>query len=250
MVANALQLGSSSQDTRTPPVPSGRAGTSGQEAVHDAELVRRFKGGDEVAFVEIVARFRGKMHSIALSHLRNHADAEEITQDTFIRAHRALARFRGDSSLATWLHRIVFNLSRNRCKYYAYRCRNSTLSLDCAISGDNCSTVSELIASDAPDPVREATVGEFSALVNVCMDRLGPRQREILALRSGSNGSYGEIAMCLGISIGTVKSRLGRAREKLRSLLSESYSEVAPDASPYDWFEPNQSCGRLAVASA
>src|ERR1022692_4571141 len=155
------------------------------KAVHDAELLRRFKGGDEVAFVEIVTRFRGRMNSIALSHLRNHADAEEITQDTFIRAHRGLARFRGDSSLATWLHRIAFNLSRNRCKYYSYRCRHSTLSLDCSLSDDKRATVSESIASDAPDPVREAMVGEFSALVNVCMDRLSPRQREILALRNG-----------------------------------------------------------------
>jgi RNA polymerase sigma-70 factor (ECF subfamily) len=250
MVANALQLGSSFQDTRTSPGPSGRAVISGQEAVHDAELVRRFKGGDEVAFVEIVTRFRGRMNSIALSHLRNHADAEEITQDTFIRAHRGLARFRGDSSLATWLHRIAFNLSRNRCKYYSYRCRHSTLSLDCSLSDDKRATVSESIASDAPDPVREAMVGEFSALVNVCMDRLSPRQREILALRNGSNESYGDIAQKLGISIGTVKSRLARAREKLRALLAESYSELPPDASPFDWFEPNQPCGRLAVFSA
>src|ERR1039458_8283451 len=178
MVANALQLGSSFQDTRTSPGPSGRAVISGQEAVHDAELVRRFKGGDEVAFVEIVTRFRGRMNSIALSHLRNHADAEEITQDTFIRAHRGLARFRGDSSLATWLHRIAFNLSRNRCKYYSYRCRHSTHSLDCAFSDDNQSTFSDVIASDAPSPVHEGTTREFSELVAVCMKRLGVRSEE------------------------------------------------------------------------
>src|ERR1035441_5363780 len=220
------------------------------EAVQDADLVRRFNSGDESAFLEIMGRHRSRVFAAAMGLLHNHADAEEITQDTFIRAHRGLARFRCDSSLATWLHRIAFNLSRNRCKYYSYRCRHSTLSLDCSLSDDKRATVSESIASDAPDPVREAMVGEFSALVNVCMDRLSPRQREILALRHGSHKTYGDIAQKLGISIGTVKSRLARAREKLRALLAESYSELPPDASPFDWFEPNQPCGRLAVFSA
>jgi len=73
-----------------------------------------FQRRDEDAFGEIVTRHRQKMFSIALSHLGNHADAEEIAQDTFIRAYRGLASFRGDSSLATWLYRIAFNLSRNR----------------------------------------------------------------------------------------------------------------------------------------
>src|ERR1017187_285180 len=215
MVAINSHLGSGSSSIhakRTAAGPSDRKLNSERESAHDSELVRRFNAGDEAAFVEIVTRYRGKMLSIALRHLRNYADAEEITQDTFIRAHRGLARFRGDSSLATWLHRIAFNLSRNRCKYYSYRCRHSTLSLDCSLSDDKRATVSESIASDAPDPVREAMVGDFSALVNVCMDRLSPRQREILALRNGSNESYGDIAQKLGISIGTVKSRLARCQ--------------------------------------
>src|ERR1041384_1228371 len=80
-----------------------RAAASHQEAQHDAELVRRFNGGDEAAFVEIMTRYREKIFSVALALLRNRADAEEIAQDTFIRAHRGLARFRGDSSLAPGL---------------------------------------------------------------------------------------------------------------------------------------------------
>jgi RNA polymerase sigma-70 factor (ECF subfamily) len=76
-------------------------------------LVRRFNAGDDTAFVEIVARYRGRMFSVAFAMLRNRAATEEIAQDTFI---RALARFRGDASLATWLHRIALNLAPNR--YY------------------------------------------------------------------------------------------------------------------------------------
>jgi RNA polymerase sigma-70 factor, ECF subfamily len=250
MVATTSQIGSFFKITRTPTAHNGRAATSLQEAVHDAELVRRFNNGDEDAFVEIVNRYRGKIYSIALCHLRNHADAEEIAQDTFIRAHRGLARFRGDSSLATWLHRIAFNLSRNRHKYYFCRRRHAMLSLDCAFSDDNKATFSDLIASDAPSPAREASAGEFTQLVNVCMEKLSARQREILVLRNGLNQSYGEIAKALGISIGTVKSRIGRARENLRSLLAQSYPDIAPDASPFDWFEPIRSAGRVDAVCA
>src|SRR5512132_1613034 len=112
---------------------SARAAASHQEAAHDAELVRRFNAGDEAAFVEIMTRYREKIFSVALALLRNRADAEEIAQDTFIRAHRGLARFRGDSSLATWLHRIAVNLARNRYWYFFRRRRHATLSLDCAL---------------------------------------------------------------------------------------------------------------------
>jgi len=250
MVATSSQLGSSFQYARADSTPAVRASISAQEAAHDAELVRRFNAGEEDAFVEIVTRHRGKIFSIVLRHLRNHADAEEITQDTFIRAHRGLARFRGDSSLATWLHRIAFNLSRNRYKYYFCRRRHAAVSLDCSFSDDNNATLSDLIASDTPSPSREATAGEFTELVVACMGKLGTRQREILTMRNGLNHSYGDIARTLGISIGTVKSRIGRARKNLRALLDQAYPESQPGASPYDWFETIRPAGSIDVACA
>jgi RNA polymerase sigma-70 factor (ECF subfamily) len=246
MVATASQPCTATQSTGT---ATGRAAIAGQEAAHDAGLVRRFNAGDGNAFVEIMTRYRGRIFSIALCHLRNRADAEEITQDTFIRAHRALARFRGDSSLGTWLYRIAFNLSRNRHKYYFYRRRHATQSFDCAFSHDNPAPFSEVIASNAPSPVHEAAAREFSELVAVCMDRLGVRQREILVLRNGLNHSYGDIARSLGISIGTVKSRIGRARENLRMFIAQSYPDMKQDASPFEWFEPSHSCGRANIVS-
>src|SRR5215217_2635693 len=88
---------------------AARAAVSKTEAALDAELVRRFNSGDDSAFIEIMERYQRKIFTIVLGLLRNRADAEEITQDTFIRAHRGLGRFRGDSSLATWLHRIAVN---------------------------------------------------------------------------------------------------------------------------------------------
>jgi RNA polymerase sigma-70 factor (ECF subfamily) len=250
MVTSNTQSGFASPVVRPGTAHSLRSANSKIEAVYDSELVRRFNFGDENAFDEIVRRYRSKISSIALSHLRNHADAEEIAQDTFIRAHRGLARFRGDSSLATWLHRIAFNLSRNRCKYYDCRRRSAMLSLDCAFSSENDTTIGDLIACGAPSPARAATSGEFSELVNRCMGKLGVRQQEILRLRNVLDQSYGEIAKALGISIGTVKSRIGRAREKLRGFIAEAYPELPSNASPFDWFDTLRSSGRVSLACA
>lgn len=227
---------------------AARAAASKSEAAIDTELVRRFNEGDESAFIEIMNRYQRKIFTIVLGLLRNRADAEEITQDTFIRAHRGLSRFRGDSSLATWLHRIAVNLARNRYWYFFRRRRHATLSLDCPLSDDTAATFTELVASEAPDPSREAATGEFSTLIATCMERLDARHREILTLRNILNHSYDEIAQALGINVGTVKSRIARARENLRTLLAEMCPEFAPESAPSDWFEPARASGRLAAA--
>ncbi len=235
MLATALPLGSSLPVAG--PAVGDRSAPHERDAARDAGLERRCIAGDEDAFGEIFARYRGKMFSIALHYLRNHADAEEIAQDTFIRAHHNLARFRGDSSLATWLYRIALNLSRNRYKYYAARRRHLTLSLDCPVSDGNRATFAEWIASDAPSPAREAAAGEFSELLIAGMERLGPLHRDILHRRTGLNQSYGDIALALGISPGTVKSRIGRARHRLRALLAEAHPELPADLASCGWVE-------------
>ena len=217
--------------------------------LHDHELVRRCNAGDASAFDEIVARHRTKIHAVALRVIRNHADAEEIAQDTFIRAHRALARFRGDSSLATWLHRIALNLARNRYGYFFRRRRHATLSLDCPINADDSLTFTDLVGTDAPGPVRIAMTDEFAALVATCMERLGTRPREILVLRNLRDLSYAEIAAELGIGLGTVKSRLARARECLRQLIAQASPDFGPDVPISAWFDSLRPTGRLALAS-
>ncbi len=207
-------------------------------AAEDAELVRRFVAGDEAAFTEIVHRHREKVFAIVSGMLRNHADAEEIVQDTFIRAHRGLAKFRGDSSLATWLHHVAVNLARNRYWYFHRRRRHATISLDCPISDDGAGTVSDLLPCANQGPTREAMTTEFHELVTACMDQLPSAQREILALRNILNHSYDEIAATLNIQVGTVKSRIARARGQLRTLMSQACPEFTPDGVPSDWFEP------------
>lgn len=99
----------------------------------DAGLVRRFNGGDETTCIEIIHRQERKIFATVLGLPRDRADAEEITQDTFLRAHRGLGCFRGDCSLATWLRSIAVNLPRNRYWYYFRRRRHATLWLDCPL---------------------------------------------------------------------------------------------------------------------
>jgi RNA polymerase sigma-70 factor (ECF subfamily) len=194
-------------------------------SMHDSELVRRFNAGDEEAFVEIVTRYRGKMFSLALRRLRNRADAEEIAQDTFVRAHKALTRFRGDCALSSWLHRIAVNLSCNRHWYFFRRRQQDTFSLD-YVSGDGRSpSLAATFASDAPSPASEAAASELSEIIGTCMGKLGESQRKILTLRNELSHSYRHISRVLGINIGTVKSRLARARKRLRQLLVETSGE-------------------------
>ena len=223
---------------------------SAREAIYDAELVRRFNAGDAPAFDEIISRYRERIFLVALAFLRNRADAEEIAQDTFVRAYRSLARFRGDSSLATWLHRIAINLARNRYWYFFRRQRHTTLSFDCALNDTTGATWSEMFASDAPSPAREVVTGEFSSIVSSCMEKLGESHREILTLRAVLNQSYQQIGAALGISVGTVKSRIARARTCLRKLLAEACPEFAADAMPADWFEPTRPAGRFELTPA
>jgi len=219
------------------------------EALLDAELVRRFNGGDDSAFGEIMSRHKTRIFSAAMALLRNHADAEEITQDTFVRAHRGLATFRGDSSLATWLHRIAVNLARNRYWYFFRRRRHSTLSLDAALGPEGDATFSDLLSADAPDPSQETSRNEFVGMVEACMEALEPGHRSILAMRSVLDQSYEDIAKTLGINVGTVKSRIARARERLRRSLAEECPEFARESDPADWFEPARGGGQVAVAA-
>jgi len=213
---------------------------SANEAIYDAELVRRFHAGEEHVFSEIMTRYSTRIFGLANNLLHNAADAEEITQDTFIRAHRALKDFRGDSSLATWLYRIALNLARNRYWYFFRRHRQDSISLETQIlSSDSNSTAtfSDLIAATSHTPVQETVTEEFTALIARCMERLDSRQREILTMRNTLNLPYEEIAVALGINVGTVKSRIARARESLRKHLAETAPEFAHADEPTDYFE-------------
>jgi RNA polymerase sigma-70 factor (ECF subfamily) len=222
---------------------------SAAEAAYDTKLVARFNAGDETAFVEIMQRYHNRLFSLAHNLLRNSAD--EIVQDAFIRAHRGLANFRGDSSLATWLYRITLNLSRNRYWYFFRRRRQDSLSLERPLSDESDATFSDLIATDDADPAHETTTNEFVSLIALCMDKLDASHREILTMRNVLDLPYEDISKALRINVGTVKSRIARARENLRKLLAECAPEFGPESSPADFFENARAAhGRQTIACA
>lgn len=224
---------------------------SAQEAAYDKTLVARFNAGDETAFEEIVNRYHSKLFGLAHNLLRNAADAEEIAQDTFIRAHRSLANFRGDSSLATWLYRIALNLSRNRYWYFFRRRRQDSVSLERPLCEESDGTFSDLIAADTHSPVQETVTREFTELISSCMEKLDTRHREILTMRNILNLPYEDISRALGINVGTVKSRIARARENLRKLLSEIAPEFNVESGPEDFFVASRvayGCQSIAYA--
>jgi len=219
------------------------------EAILDAQLVSRFNSGEESAFVELMSRHKARIFAAAMALLRNYADAEEITQDTFIRAHRGFSRFRGDSSVATWLHRIAVNLARNRYWYYFRRRKSATLSMDAAVGEEGDASFSDLLSASDPDPAQETSRAEFATAVEACMEKLEPSHRRILTMRSVLDQSYEEIAAALGINVGTVKSRIARARERLRHRLAERCPEFSMEGNPSEWFEPARGEGQVASAA-
>ena len=194
-----------------------------QEVALDRVLVDRFKSGDQSAFDEMVSRYWDRIYSMVHQLLRNPEDAEEVTQDAFIRAHRGLGNFRGDSAFSTWLYQIATNLARNRYWYWWRRKRDKTISFDAPVSGENDTTLADIIPAEVETPDDITVTQEFVDRIATGMGRLSSKHREILTLRNIKNLSYEEIADILGISVGTVKSRIARARESLRSMLGEDF---------------------------
>jgi RNA polymerase sigma-70 factor, ECF subfamily len=195
-----------------------------QEVALDNLLVERFKSGDAAAFDQLVTRYWDRIYAMVHQLLRNAEDAEEVTQDAFIRAHRGLGNFRGDSAFSTWLYQIATNLARNRYWYWWRRKRDKSVSLDAPVGPDNDTTIADLIPAEQETPEDATVTREFVSRVAECMEELNEKHREILILRNVQNLSYEEIAEILGISVGTVKSRIARARESLREKLGVEFN--------------------------
>jgi len=194
-----------------------------QEVALDQLLVSRFKNGDATAFDTIVSRHWTRIYNMVHNLLRNTQDAEEVTQDAFIRAHRALDNFRGDSAFSTWLHQIAVNLARNRYWYWWRRKRDRTASLDQPLHAGTATPLSEIIAADTDAPDDITLSQEFINQIARGMEKLTARHREILILRNVKNLPYEEIADILNLSVGTVKSRIARARENLRAKMGADF---------------------------
>jgi RNA polymerase sigma-70 factor, ECF subfamily len=197
--------------------------TKAQEVALDRLLVDRFKGGDESAFNEMVSRYWDRIYGMVHQLLRNQQDAEEVTQDAFIRAHRGLAHFRGEAAFSTWLYQIATNLARNRYWYWWRRKRDKSVSFDQPVSDDNDTPLSEVFATEMETPGDITVTQELVDHIAAGMEKISAKHREILILRNVKNMAYEDIAAVLNISVGTVKSRIARARESLRETIGEDF---------------------------
>lgn len=220
------------------------------EAAYDAVLVQRFNSGDESAFTEIIKRYYPRIRALANQTLHNQADAEEVAQDTFVRAHRGLAKFRGDSSLATWLHCIGLNLARNRYWFFFRRRRQDTMSIDQAVIEGSGMSLTGALSDGSSDPRSESMTSEFNSIIADCMDQLDASHREILTMRTMLDLSYEEIAVNLRINVGTVKSRIARARESLRILVLRAAPEFSRASAMSDFFETFRPMNQATFAAA
>ncbi|MGF1531378.1 MAG: RNA polymerase sigma factor [Puniceicoccaceae bacterium] len=198
---------------------------SKDRALVDNDLIERFRAGDSSAFDQIIQRYWDLIYNRVYSLLKNRQDAEEVTQDTFLRAHRGLDKFRGDASFSTWIYQIATNLARNRYWYWFRRKREKSMSLDEPFSEDSSSSLQDIIPFEGIEPAEAAQAQEFIEQVAIGLESLSPDHREVLEMRNRDGLSYDEIASRLGVSIGTVKSRIARARSRLWELMGEEFHE-------------------------
>lgn len=184
----------------------------------DAELVRLCKAGDRKAFQKLVERYQRKVYTIAYGVVRNHDDAMDVTQDAFVKVHRYLANFKGDSSFYTWLYRIVVNLCIDRKRKAS---RAAEVDYDDGLQhGTGFANGPTLASTHIDSPQKALARKELREHMAIALDKLSPSHREILMLREVEGMSYEDIAETLEIAKGTVMSRLFHARKNFQKALS------------------------------
>ena len=184
----------------------------------DRALIERCMRNDAAAFDEVVSRFKNKVYSYILRMVGSEQDAEDITQEVFIRMYTSLASFRSQASLNTWLFRIASNLCIDHYRR-GKKHQNVAYSLDEPIDGDDSAQTREL-PDTTYDPYRLLEQGEMSTQIEQALAKMPEKLRSVILLHDIEGLQYDEIAQVVGCPLGTVKSRLFNARTQLRELLS------------------------------
>ncbi|MDH7601025.1 MAG: sigma-70 family RNA polymerase sigma factor [Armatimonadota bacterium] len=199
-----------------------RAGSFGDyEQLGEDVLIERCKAGDTAAFDEIVRRFEKRVFNYALRVTGNYNDACDVAQEAFIRAFHSIQTFRGDAKFATWIYRIVTNVYLDERKKLK---SHPTTSLDDTIELDE-NSVTRQIEDSTPSPDEIVQTKERMRILQRAINALPDYQRIIITLYHVEHRSYEEIAEILKLPIGTVKSRLNRARLAIAEML-ESEPEL------------------------
>lgn len=195
-----------------------------KEAQEDRVLIGQAQAGDRAAFRRLVERHQRRAFSIALSLVRDEHDARELVQDAFLRVYKGLHAFQGSSSFFTWLYRIITNLSIDLIRKPG---RQSTIQADGRTEPDEANDadfpfLSRVDGADPGDAVRRREIG---ARLQEAMDALPPYHRGVIVMREIEGLSYEEMAQAMGVSKGTIMSRLFHARQKLQRALLDCYTE-------------------------
>ncbi|MBD3290869.1 sigma-70 family RNA polymerase sigma factor [candidate division KSB1 bacterium] len=195
---------------------------------NENEVIARACDGDVSAFREIVEAYKKNVYYLARDLCGNHETAEDISQDVFIKVFRSLKKFRGDSKFSSWIHRITLNTFLSQ-----YRKKSNTLLREASDIGDEFVRAQVGESQEKADPEQRAASKMIGMHIERALDRLSPRERTVFVLRHYEHKKQREIADMLNVTVGTVKSTLFRALQRLRSELSfyreELGLEVADD---------------------
>ena len=189
-----------------------------ERAVADTALVRRAQRGEVEAFDELVRRYQERIYSTIYHMTSCHEDADDLTQESFIKAFRALKSFKGDSSFFTWLYRIAVNKTINFLKQRKNRGGQMSLNdldFNAEHDPDLVALVSELT------PRREVNLAELQEKLNEAMQKLSEVHRLVVTLHDVQGLPHEEIGRIMDCNVGTVRSRLFYARQQLQALLSD-----------------------------
>ncbi len=174
--------------------------------------------GESVDFDRLVLEFKDKVFNLCFRFLGNYEEADDCAQETFVKVYRSLKNFRGDSSVSTWIYRIAVNTCKNRTASAQYRYSRRMVRLDePAMDGEDERPFE--IGDKKLSPDIQADRNEKNELIQKAIGSLPADQRAVVVLRDVEGLSYEEVAETTGLNIGTVKSKLSRARQELREKL-------------------------------
>ncbi len=183
----------------------------------DRQLVERVRAGDANAFNFLVLRYQHRVAGLISRFVQNPQEIEDIGQETFIKAYRALSLFRGDSSFYTWLYQIAVNTAKNYLASRNRRLMLASVEIDEAEHGDVAPAL-----RDMDDPESELAMEHLQAVIDAAIGELPEDLRTAFTLREFSGMSYEQIAEVMDCPVGTVRSRIFRAREAIDRKIRES----------------------------
>ncbi|MCC7138561.1 MAG: sigma-70 family RNA polymerase sigma factor [Planctomycetes bacterium] len=196
----------------------------------DLDLVEAFRAGRATAFDDLVRRHEARVLRVCRRILSDAEAALDAAQETFVKAWRALGGFHGDARFSTWVTRIAINQCRNELRRRRTVKHTQPLSIDAVPAGDDAPLV-DALAAPGPAPHERLRAAEVAAALTVALAELDDESREVVVLRDAEDLGYEEIAEVLDVPLGTVRSRLHRARGELRRRMG-SVLDDAPRTAP------------------